>query len=218
MRVVPFAVLLSALLAAACAGKSKRAELPPEELYRQAQEAVERNRYDTAQELLDQIADEYPFSRYATEARLLTADIAYQKKEYEEAAASYRSFEELHPTHPRALYALYRRGLSYAALSMPEDRDQTNTRNAAGAFEKLLYAAPQGEYAEDAGRRLADLRARLAAHELYVARYYLRRKSYGAALQRLEVLVRDYPEAPQRDEALRLALELHGKAETGRAD
>ncbi|MEW6489168.1 MAG: outer membrane protein assembly factor BamD [Thermodesulfobacteriota bacterium] len=218
MRVVRLAAVLVTLLAVACAGKAKRAELPPEELYRQAQEAAERKRFDAAQELLDQIADEFPFSRYATEARLLTADIAYQKKEYEEAAAAYRSFEELHPTHPRASYALYRRGLSYAAVSLPEDRDQTHTRNAADAFEKLLHAAPEGEYAEDAGRRLADLRARLAAHELYVARYYLRRKSYAAARQRLETLVRDYPDAPQRDEALRLALELQGKAEPGRGD
>lgn len=216
MRVVRLAAVLTALLALACAGKSRRAQLSSEELYGQAQEAVERKRFDEAQELLDQIADEFPFSRYATEARLLNADIAYQKKEYEEAAAAYRSFEELHPTHPRAPYALYRRGLSYAAVSLPEDRDQTNTRNAASAFEKLLHADPGGEFAEDAGRRLSDLRARLAAHELYVARYYLRRKSYGAARQRLETIVRDYPDAPQRDEALRLALELQGKGEPGR--
>lgn len=211
MRLFRVAALIAVFLAAACGGKPKRAELPPEELYRQAQEAVEKKRYDRAQELLDQIRDEYPFSRFAPEAELLSADMAYQQKNYEEAAAAYRSFEELHPTHPRASYALYRRGLAYAAVSLPEDRDQSGTRNAVGAFEKLLHAAPGNEHAGDARVRLEELRARLAAHELYVARYYLRRKNYSAALQRLEHLVQEYPDAPQRDEALRLALELHAK-------
>ncbi|MDW7710691.1 MAG: outer membrane protein assembly factor BamD [Deferrisomatales bacterium] len=214
MHVLRFAALLAALLAIACAGKHKRAELPPEELYRQAQEAVERKRYDRAQELLDQLRDEYPFSRLAPEAELLSADMAYQQKNYEEAAAAYRSFEELHPTNPRASYALYRRGLAYAALSLPEDRDQSGTRSAVAALERLLYAHPGSEYAEDAQRRLIELRGRLAGHELYVARYYLRRKNYGAALQRLETLVQEYPDAPQRDEALRLALELQARTGT----
>jgi outer membrane protein assembly factor BamD len=211
MHVFRVAALLAVFLAAACAGKPKRADLPPEELYRQAQESVEKKNYDRARDLLDQIRDEYPFSRFAPEAEILSADMAYQQKNYEEAAAAYRSFEELHPTHPRASYALYRRGLAYAALSLPEDRDQSGTRNAVAAFDKLLHADPGNEHAEDARSRLTELRARLAAHELYVARFYIRRKSYSAALQRLEYLVQEYPDSPQRDEALRLALELHAK-------
>ncbi|MBE0616532.1 MAG: outer membrane protein assembly factor BamD, partial [Proteobacteria bacterium] len=57
-----------------------------------------------------------------------------------------------------------------------------------------------------------------AEHELYVARYYIRKESYDAALQRLRTLVQEYPDAPQRDEALRLALELQSKTGTDRAN
>jgi len=218
MRVLHRATLVALLLVAACAGKQDRAGIPPEELYRQAQAAIEDHDYENAGELLDQIRDEYPFSRYAAEAELLSADMAFRQEKYEEAAAAYRSFEELHPTHPKAAYALYQRGLSYAEVSMPEDRDQTATRNAVEAFQKLLYASPGSEHAAEAQTRLAELRGRLAGHELYVARYYIRKKSLGAALQRLHTLVQEYPDAPQRDEALRLALELQAKTEVGRAN
>ncbi len=218
MRLLHLATLVAVLLAVACAGKQERADIPPEELYRLAQEALEDSDYEEAGELLDQIRDEYPFSRFAAEAELLSADMAFRQEKFEEAAAAYRSFEELHPTHPKAAYALYRRGLSYAEVSMPEDRDQTATRSAVEAFQKLLYASAESEHAADAQVRLAELRGRLAGHELYVARYYIRKKSYGAALQRLRTLVQEYPEAPQRDEALRLALELQAKTEVGRAN
>lgn len=218
MRMLHLATLAALLLAAACAGKQQRADIPPEELYRQAQDAVEEHDYEGAQALLDQVRDEYPFSRYAAEAELLSADMAFRQEKYEEAAAAYRSFEELHPTHAKAVYALYRRGLSYAEVSLPADRDQTATRNAVEAFQKLLYAHPESEHAVDARDRLTELRGRLAAHELNVARYYIRKKSYDAALQRLRTLVQEYPDAPQRDEALQLALELQPKTKTGRAD
>jgi len=208
MRAFLAAVLAATLALTACAGKQRRTDIPPEELYRQAQVAVEDRDYEEARELLDQIRDQYPFSRYAVDAELLGADMAFREKKYEEAAAAYRSFEELHPTHPKAPYALYRRGISYEETTRPADRDQTSTRNAVEAFQKLLYASPDSEYAADARARLGKLRGRLAEHELYVAKYYIRRKQFDAAVQRLQGLVQDYPEAPQRDEALRLALEL----------
>lgn len=206
-------VLLALLVALlyGCAAGQKRADLPPEELYRLAQEAVEDRDYQDAQKLLDQIRDQYPFSRFAAEAELLSADMAYRDKRYEEAAAGYRSFEELHPTNPKVPYALYRRGMAYLEISHPADRDQTATRNAAEAFQKLLFAHPDSQYADEARRLLDEMRSRLAAHELYVARYYLRKDQYGAALSRLQALVQNYPDAPQRDEALRLALEVQDR-------
>ena len=201
-----------------CAGGQKRAPIPPEELYRQAQEAVEDYDFKQAQDLLDRIRDEYPFSKYAAEAELLGADMAFRDNRFEEAAASYRSFEELHPTHPKVPYAIYRRGMAYLEISHPADRDQTASRNAAEAFQKLLNAYPNSEYAAEAREHLTEMRSRLAAHELYVARYYVRKKKYSAALSRLHELVKTYPDAPERDEALSLALEVQDLKRKADAD
>ncbi len=203
--------LLAAGFLAACAGRETRWDKRPDELYRLAQEALDDSDYERAQSLINQIRDEFPFSKFAMEGELLGADMAYKRKNYEEAAAAYRSFEELHPTHPKVPYAMYHRGLAYMELSQPEDRDQTATKNGAEALQKLLYAYPKCEYASDARTRLTEARDRLAGHELHVARYYARREKYDAALTRLRGLVQNYPESQYRDEALQMALKLEGE-------
>lgn len=180
-----------------------------------ARQALEDENFDEAKTLVDRIRDEFPFSRYATDAELLAADAAFEGAQYEEAAAAYRSFEELHPTNEKIPYAVYRRGAAYDRLSLPEDRDQTATRRAVEAFTKLLNAFPESEFATEARGRLGELRSRLAAHELYVARYYLRKKQPSAALQRLRAAVQEFPETPEGAAALKLALELQTKAAAG---
>ncbi len=202
-------LLIAGVLAlTGCSRTDRLADLPPDQLYQRAQEALSDEDWPAARKILDRIRDDHPFSQYAVEAELLEADLAYAQELFQEAAASYRSFEELHPTHPKVSYALFRRGMAYTEMSMPKDRDQTATRNAAEAFEKLLYAYPESEYATPGRAQLTEARARLAAHELYVARYYVRRDKVDAALQRLQTLVQTYPESPVTDEALKLALEL----------
>lgn len=204
--------LVLALFLAACAGTT--ANLPDtsaEELYRQAQQATKDSDPERAQKFLDRIRDEFPFSKFAAEAELLGADLAFSQEKFEEAAAAYRTFEEQHPSHPRALYALYRRGLAHMALSRPPDRDQTATRKAAEAFQKLLYASPDGEFSADAKRRLAEARSTLAAHELSVAQFYLRKENRDAAVERLRVVVGEYPDTPQREEAANLLVQLESR-------
>lgn len=204
------AILISVVLGG-CAARQTRIDKQPDELFRLAKEAVEDSEYEKAQSLINQLRDDFPFSKFAMEGELLSADMAYRRSNYEEAAAAYRSFEELHPTHPKVPYAMYRRGLSYLELSRPADRDQTATKSGAEALQKLLYAHPKCEYAPDAKARLAEARDRLAAHELHVARYYARKAKHEAALKRLQGLIQTYPESQYRDEALELALMLEAE-------
>lgn len=203
--------LLLVLLCAGCAGTT--ANLPDtsaEDLYRQAEQAVKAGQAEPARKLLDRIRDEFPFSKFAAEAELLGADLAFSQEKWEEASAAYQTFQDQHPSHPRALYALYRRGLSQMELSRPPDRDQTATRNTAAAFQKLLYASPSGEYSAEAKRRLGEARSTLAAHELAVAQFYLRKDQRDAAQERLRAVVSEYPDTPQRQEAEVLLRRLGG--------
>lgn len=213
MRTVLASTLALALFAAGCAGGKQRAEIPPEELYRQATVALEKKRYEQARELTEQLRDDHPFSPFAVEAELLAADVAFRDDKFEEAAAAYRSFEELHPTHAKVPYAVYWRGVSYYNRSLPAPRDQTASRNATEAFQKLLYAYPDSEFAPKAREMITELRSRLAAHELDVARYYEGQKKYRAALQRLQFVVQQYPDTPERDQAQQKALELQERAQ-----
>lgn len=208
LRFLPLLVVF--FLAACAATPLKAPEVSAEDLFRQAEQAAKGSDPERAQKLLDRIRDDFPFSKFAAEAELLGADMAFSQGTWEEAAAAYKTFEDQHPSHPKAPYALYRRGLAQMALSRPPDRDQTATRNAAEAFQKLLYASPNGEFSADAKRRLADMRSRLAAHELTVVQFYLRKGQHDAALERLRAAVREYPDTPQREEAASLLRQVEG--------
>ncbi len=195
------------LLLTACAGADRLAGVPPDQLYAMAEAAGADKDYEEAQKILDRIRDDHPFSRFAVEAELLTADLKFQEKKFEEAAALYRSFEQLHPTHPRVAYTIYRRGLAYWNLSSPAGRDQADTHSAAEAFQKLLYGYADSEYATPGREHLVQVRSRLAAHEIHVGRYYLRRERYAAALGRMEGVVREFPDTPEQADAQQLAAE-----------
>ncbi len=212
MRILTVLALCATLLVAACAGSAPRSELGPDDLYAQAAEALEKKRYEKARELADRIRDDHPFSRFAVEAELLLADTAFREDKFEEAAAAYRSFEELHPTHPRVPYALFWRGAAYVNQSLPPGRDQTATRLAAEAFQKLLYAYPGSEFDGRARELIQEMRSKLAGHELKVARYYAKERQYRAALQRLAAVARDYPDTPEGAAAAELSRDLEARS------
>jgi outer membrane protein assembly factor BamD len=201
------------VLLAACGGEAVRDHKTPAQLLTEAQTHLASHDFDLALKSADRLREEYPFSPEALEGELLAADVEYTRGsgEFAVAAESYRAFADNHPTHPKADYAMYRRGVCHFEMMLSEDRDQTSTQNALSAFEKLIGAYPKSTYVADARVRIGTCRERLAAHELYVARYYLRKDKPRAAQARLAALLQQYPDAPQRDAALKLSLEIQAK-------
>ncbi|MEW5948168.1 MAG: outer membrane protein assembly factor BamD [Thermodesulfobacteriota bacterium] len=167
--------------------------------------------YYKSAEAFQQIKDRYPFSQYSLLAALKLADIHYHRKEYEEAVSAYQEFEKLHPTNEALPYVTYQIGMSYFRQMLGVDRDQAATRNALNEFHRLLNTYPDSPYVIEAKERIRQCRERLAEHELYVGRFYLRTEQYRAALNRLRRLVSDYPETPAKEKALALIKQCEGK-------
>jgi outer membrane protein assembly factor BamD len=51
----------------------------------------------------------------------------------------------------------------------------------------------------------------LASHEVHVARYYMKRSAYIAAVNRAQFAVKTYPEAPAVEEALYIMVQAYGQ-------
>ena len=176
----------------------KRAAAPrPKNLLEEVQEAMrefERGRYVVAFEKFQSIRDRYPTTPYALLAELKMADCKYYSGSYEEAIVLYEQFEKLHPTNEAVPYVIFQIGSAYYRMMFSPDRDQTNTRKAIEAYERLLRQYPDSPYSLEAKRRIRRCRDNLAAHEYYVAHYYFRVKRYRAAYARLEYLLKTYPD------------------------
>src|SRR5579885_407252 len=134
------AALMLALTAAAPSGalaakKPATEQDAAEKMYDHAAKNYKKGYYDETITELEKLRNTYPFSKFAVEAELMIADALYKKREYADAADSYRTFAKLHPRHEQVDYAAFRVGLSLF-LEAPKAvaRDQASTEKSLEAF------------------------------------------------------------------------------------
>ncbi|MEK9826318.1 MAG: outer membrane protein assembly factor BamD, partial [Methylotenera sp.] len=82
------------------------------------------------------------------------------------------------------------------------DRDPRALRDSFMTFKDLVTRYPKSRYAKDATLRMTYLANSLADHELHVARYYMKRQAYLAAVNRTKYVLENYPTSPNIEEAL----------------
>jgi outer membrane protein assembly factor BamD len=180
-----------------------------EELAREGLDDFNHGRYSAALESFEKLRQGLPFTRYSLLAELKIADCNYHLKRYEEALVLYEEFERNHPTNEAIPYVLFQIGMSHSQQISSIDRNPKGASEAIQAFSRLLRTFPASPYTEEATVRIQASRDFLAAHELYVANFYIRTKSYGEAESRLDYLLSNFPdtssvgEAEELQEALR---------------
>ncbi len=174
--------------------------LPPETLIVKGMDAFNVGDYSEANKNFKLILDEHPFSEQAMLAELKSADAHYYNKQYAEAKALYKAFEEHHPTNEAIPYVLFQIGMCDYSRSDRIDRDISGPQEAIKSFTRLINAYPQSPYAKEAKTRIKDATEFLVNHEYLVAVFYVRTARYDEAKHRLKYLLSRYPDsnlAPQ---------------------
>jgi outer membrane protein assembly factor BamD len=205
----------AALLAAGCATTEppdETAGWTVERLHGEARDAMKERDWAKAIKYLEKLEARFPYGRYAQQAQL---DVAWVHWKYDGRAAAIAAtdrFIKLYPNHEALDYAYYLKGLInftenqglFAILSDPDlaERDPMAAREAFAAFREVVLRFPDSKYAADSAARMRYLVNSLARHEVYVARYYMKRGAYLAAANRAQAAITNYPEAPAIEEAL----------------
>ena len=216
------AVLLMALLLTGGCGflsQSPEAILPADELYSRGDQEFNRRRYEDARAQFKRIVERHPDSSLTPRARFLIGEAYYREGEFDKAIKELEAFMAFYPRHFIADLVQYRLAMSYYDQIKPVEQDQGLTAKALEAFKKLAREYPESRYAPDALAKIDICRGRLAQKELWVASYYYNQGNTGAARQRLEGLLKDYPRTLVIPEALFLLAEIHqqeGQLEEGR--
>jgi outer membrane protein assembly factor BamD len=78
-----------------------------------------------------------------------------------------------------------------------EERDQGAVIDAYKELRTFLEEYPEAKQARRMRELLANVTARLVRHELYVARFYLKKDNYEAAVARIQYALKNYGEADQ---------------------
>lgn len=183
--------------------KTLKKEKTPEDLMKEGLRDIQDGFYVGAIQVLQQIKDKYPYSKYVVMAELKIADALYFNGNYDEAYEAYAEFEKLHPVNPNIPYVIYQKGMCHFERVSTIDRDQYHTRKAKEEFERLIRRFPNSKYSRIAKWRLRKCYSNLAKHELYVANFYLKMKKYKAALRRYRYAIMNYPDIGQYYDALK---------------
>ncbi len=181
-------------------------------LYGEAKDSMASKQWDQAIKYFEKLEARFPYGRFAQQAQLEIAYCHWKADERAAALAAAERFIKLYPNHPHVDYAYYLKGLinfnddqgmlGFLGSQDMSDRDPKGAREAFDAFREVVTRFPESRYAADAAARMRYLVNSLAAHEVHVARYYMKRTAYLAAANRAQFAIKTYPQAPAVEEAV----------------
>ena len=197
------------------------AKMPKEKVFQLGEDEFAKKKYQKARQYYSHVYETFPNDPLGRRALLRIADAYYQQGDATnlvEAQYKYRDFINRYPGSDRADYAMVQIAMcSYKQMERP-DRDQQKTREALEKFGDAVKSYPKSPLRPEMDKRLQDVLDRLARHDHIIAQYYIKRKSYNAAVQRLNGIVETFPNYTSRDGVFfDLATALSGLGRTAEA-
>ena len=198
-------VATAMLLMSSCASQNEfdPETTPPETLYNHALDLLVKEReYFKAANAFDEIDRYYPYSRWALRAQVMEAFVHYLRRDYDDSLVVIDRFLQLYPGNSFASYVYYLKALCYYAQISDTEREQLMTQKALDALTEVVKRFPDTPYAEDAAKKIVLAQDYLAAKEVNIGRFYLKRNEHIAAMNRFLKVIRDYQTTQHVQEAL----------------
>jgi len=197
--------------------KDARKDWTAADYYKAAKEEFDNHNWDSSIKLYEALESKFPFGRFAQQAQLEVAYAYYKQGDSAQAISALDKFIKLHPNHPNLDYALYLKALvnfkedlgPLARVISQDlaDRDPKAARESFEGFKELVTRYPESRYAPDSRERMVYLVEALARQEIHVARYYLSRGAYLAAVNRAQDAIVKFPNSPIHRDALEVMIE-----------
>lgn len=168
-----------------------------------------------------EIRKEFPYSRFAALSELRVGDCLFKDEKYPESIQMYRQFVRSRPSHPEIPYARFRIAEAYFEqvpsgwfMTPPSyQRDLTAARDALVQLRRFVVDYPDDDRVPEAQQLIEECMGLLAQHELWVAKFYLKRDAYNGVISRLKGMLASYPGTSAEPEALLLLGETYLKAD-----
>ena len=210
-------------------GGGNRAEEKPIEDFT-AEDIFKRGEFELAQgnageaaKFFGEVERLYPYSEWAKRALIMQAFAYHRDDKYPDARGAAQRYLDFYPADEDAAYAQYLLALSYYDQIDEVGRDQGLTFQALQALRVVIERYPDSEYARSAILKFDLAFDHLAAKEMEIGRYYLKRGHFAAAANRFRVVVENFQTTSHVAEALHrlvesyLSLGLNDEAQTAGA-
>lgn len=180
-----------------------------EQKYDFAVKAYDKQDYKKAVNLFEELL---PLFRGKDAIEGLLYNLAYSyfyDKDYYMASHYFRSLARQFPNGDHVEQATYMSAYC-KTLESPDYRlDQTATQEAIKQLQLYINYYPDSRRADEASRLIVEMRQKLATKAFNIAKMYYRRNLYNAAGICYRNFLKDYPESPDRAEAMYLMIRSH---------
>ena len=180
----------------------KNLELQVYEAYTLGLESLEKGDALYAAKKFNEAEVLFPQSVWAPKAALMAAYSYYSQDYLKDAIAETERFFKVYPKNENLDYAYYLTAVSYYELIVDEKKDLQSIINSKKYFKLIINNYPNTEYAVDSKFKLDLIDDILASKEMYLARYYLKKKKWIPAINRFRTVVDDYDTTIYIEEAL----------------
>ena len=151
----------------------------------------------------------YPQSEWAPKASLMAAYAYWSQKFYRNSIEELQRFLKIYPKNKNLDYAIYLMAMNYYDSIVDETKDLRPLLKSKEYFEILIEKYPETDYALDARYKLDLIQDILAAKEMYIARHYIKKQKWIAALNRLKTIIDEYNTTIYIEEALHRIVEVY---------
>jgi outer membrane protein assembly factor BamD len=195
----------------------KYAKVPEKALFYQAVKDIDSRDYQDSIEKFEALDARYPFGDYAEKGQLYIIYSYYESDQLPQALLSAQRFIHLHPDSAHIDYAYFMKGLlnyqqnlgifdKYFKADLAA-RDLSSARQSFVDFSLLVETYPKSEYRSAAIQYMIYLRNLMADQELQVAQFYLKRSAYLTAIERANIVLKEYQGSPSAKAALLVLIE-----------
>jgi len=180
-----------------------------EQIFQRAEYELGRNKAEEAARYFGEVERLYPYSDWAKRSLIMQAFAYHKGQDYPNSRAAAQRYIDYYPTDDDAAYAQYLLALSYYDQIDEVGRDQGLTFQALQSLRTVIENYPDSEYARSAILKFELAFDHLAAKEMEIGRYYLRRDHYTSAINRFRVVVEDFQTTSHTAEALHRLVEAY---------
>jgi len=153
----------------------------------------------------------YPQSEWASKSILMAAYAFYSQNYYERSILELERFISKYPKHKNIDYAYFLLAMNYYENIIDEKKDLEPLLLSKEKFEYIIKNFPTTDFAQDSKYKLDLIQDVLASKEMHIAKYYLKRKKWVAAINRLKTILSDYETTVYVEEALHRLVETYYK-------
>ena len=157
--------------------KDENLELQMIDAYKEGYEELEKGDVIYAAKKFNEAELLYPQSEWAPKAVLLAAYSFYSQNYYDEALSELDRFFKKYPKHKNLDYAHFLYAMCYYENIIDEKKDLEPLITSKTRFEFIVENYPNTDFAQDAKFKINLINDVLASKEIYLGKYYLKKKN-----------------------------------------